>query len=78
MRRAIIFAVALSGCNPADRPQALDVGAEDEVVSLPGGGALILRRLASERQPDQQCWVRARSFRGWISMDCTLAERARP
>jgi hypothetical protein len=75
-RNALIVAVALlAGCNSVDRPRIVGEDSEDEVVSLPGGGALILRRLAA-REP--QCWVRARGFHGLVPMDCSLAETARP
>jgi hypothetical protein len=75
-RLAIVLAIMLVGCN--DRPQALDVGADDEVVTLPGGGALILRRALQDREADTQCMVRARGFRGFVPMPCALAETTRP
>jgi hypothetical protein len=76
-RIALITAAVLlaAGCNTVDRPRVVEQDSGDEVLSLPGGGALILRRLAA-REP--QCWVRARGFHGLVPMDCSLAETARP
>jgi hypothetical protein len=66
----LILLILLTGCNPADRPHALDVGADDEVVSLPGGGALLLRRAL---QAEPQCMVRARFAGVFVPMDCDKA-----
>jgi len=73
-----MLALVLTGCNVGPRPEILSQpNSDDEVVALPGGGALILRRIVQNQAP-QQCWVRARSFRGFVPVDCDLAERIRP
>jgi hypothetical protein len=74
---ALVALALLAGCNAVDRPQIVSQpNDDDEIVTLPGGGALILRRLAAAQEP--QCFVRARGFRGMVRMDCTLAETVRP
>lgn len=77
-REAVValLAVLLAGCNAIDRPQIVSQpDSDDEVVALPGGGALILRRALQQKQ---QCLVRARGFRGLVPVDCDLVERIRP
>lgn len=71
MRWAADLALALAGCN-GERPQVLDVGAADEVVTLPGGGALLLRR-ALEQSSSSPCYVRARVSGTFVPMDCEQA-----
>ena len=75
MIRALALAFALSGC-VSDRPQVLDVGEGEEVVGLPNGGALLLRRAVQERA--RECYVRARGFRGLVPMSCDEAQMVRP
>jgi len=54
-----------------DRPQIVDAGANDEVVTLPSGGEVILRRTL--QQQSQQCMVRARFSGVFVPMDCDEA-----
>ena len=72
LKPLVALALLLAGCNVADRPQVLEAGREDEVVSLPGGGALLLRRALQQASP--QCLVRSR-FDRWVlvPMDCDEA-----
>jgi len=78
--RAVVVLVAIltTGCNAAQRPEIVERGdSDDEVVSLPGGGALILRRLR-EAEADKVCYARARSFHGLAPIPCDLAAAVRP
>ena len=73
----VVIAMLAAGCNAVERPEIINQSqGEDEVVSLPAGGALILRRAIERESPT--CWVRARWFRGFVSMPCEMAERVRP
>jgi hypothetical protein len=59
-----------------DRPKVVSPpDSDDQVVALPGGGALILQRAL---QRPQQCLVRARAFHGLIPVDCDLVQQIRP
>ena len=66
----------LMGCNAVQRPEIIEQASnEDEVVALPGGGALIMRRLRDE----PRCFVRARFFRGLVQRPCSeIAQEVRP
>jgi hypothetical protein len=75
MTRMLAFVLILGGC-VSDRPQALDVGDNEEVVGLPNGGVLILRRAVEARE--RECYVRARNFRGLVPLPCDQAEMVRP
>ena len=52
---AVLTTFLLTACTLTDRPQVLQAGPDDEVVTLPGGGALLVRRAF---QP-AQCMVRS-------------------
>jgi len=72
---AIALAVTLAGCNTLDRPQVIERDSEgDEVVALPGGGALILRALrrnADTSTLEGWCFPRARHFAGTVAVRCS-------
>ena len=75
---AVLVAILTMGCNAAQRSEIVERGdSDDEVVSLPGGGALILRRLR-EAEADKVCYARARSFHGLVPIPCDLAAAVRP
>ena len=67
---AVLTTFLLTACNLIDRPQVLQAGPDDEVVTLPGGGALLVRRAL---QADPQCLVRARFAGVFVPMDCDKA-----
>jgi hypothetical protein len=72
MRAIIVLAALLSGCN-VDRPQVIDAGGNDEAITLPGGGVLLLRRALQQQDQPRLCYVRARFTGVFVPMDCDEA-----
>ena len=68
----------LMGCNAVQRPEIIEQASneDDQVVALPGGGALIMRRLLRD---EPRCFVRARFFRGLVQTPCAdIVREVRP